>query len=132
MAATPTIALNAMGGDHGPEVIVLAAELALTPLPETEFIIVGDAARINPLLMSRERLRERTRVVHTDIFVPMDAKPSQALRLGRRNSSMWLALRTLHDGEAHAVVSAGNTGALMAMARHCVKTIADVERPPLA
>ena len=102
MARSATIALDAMGGDHGPEVIVREAELALTTLPETEFIIVGDAARINPLLMSRESLRERTRLVNTDIFIPMDAKPSQALRLGRRNSSMSLALRTVRDGEVHA------------------------------
>jgi glycerol-3-phosphate acyltransferase PlsX len=121
-----------MGGDYGPEVIVPAAELAVISHPEAEFIIVGDGTRINPLLMNRERVRGRTRVVHTDNFVPMDAKPSQALRIGRRNSSMWLALQAVRDGEAHAMVSAGNTGALMAMARHCLKTIADVERPALA
>jgi glycerol-3-phosphate acyltransferase PlsX len=121
-----------MGGDYGPEVIVPAAELALIPYPEVEFIIVGDAARINPLLMNREKVRGHTRVVHTENFVPMDAKPSQALRVGRRNSSMWLALRAVRGGEAHGMVSAGNTGALMAMARHCLKTIADVERPALA
>lgn len=132
MAAIPSIALDAMGGDYGPEIIVSAAQLALTHPSEAEFIIVGDAARINPLLITRGSLRERTRVVHTDIFIPMDAKPSQALRLGRRNSSMWLALRAVRDGEAHAMVSAGNTGALMAMARHCLKTIAGVERPALA
>src|SRR5262252_2583109 len=111
MAATPTIALDAMGGDYGPEVIVPAAELALISHPEAEFIIVGDAARINPLLMSRGRVHGHARVVHTDNFVPMDAKPSQALRTGRRNSSMWLALRAVRNGEAHAMVSAGNTGA---------------------
>jgi glycerol-3-phosphate acyltransferase PlsX len=132
MTASPTIALDAMGGDHGPDVIVPAAELALIRHPDAEFIIVGDAARITPLLMSRERLRERARVVHTDTFIPMDAKPSQALRMGRRTSSMWLALRAVRDGEAHATVSAGNTGALMAMAKHCFKTIGDVERPALA
>ena len=121
-----------MGGDYGPEVIVPAAELALIPDPEVEFIIIGDAARINPLLMRRERVRGCTRVVHTENFVPMNAKPSQALRMGRRNSSMWLALRAVRDGEAQAIVSAGNTGALMALARHYLKTVADVKRPALA
>jgi glycerol-3-phosphate acyltransferase PlsX len=132
MAAIPTIALDGMGGDYGPEVIVSAAELALIPNPEVEFIIVGDTGRINPLLKNRDSVRGRTRLVHTENFVPKDAKPSQALRMGRRDSSMWLALRAVRGGEAHAMVSAGNTGALMAMARHCLKTIADVERPALA
>ena len=131
MAAT-AVALDAMGGDYGPDVVVPAAELALSQWPDVQFIIVGDAVRINTLLMNRDRVRARTRVVHTDIYVPMDAKPSRALRIGRRNSSMWLALCAVRDGEAHAMVSAGNTGALMAMARHCLKTVADVERPALA
>jgi phosphate acyltransferase len=132
MAAIAIVALDAMGGDYGPDVTVPAAELALNQRPDTEFIIVGDAVRINPLLMSHDRVRQRARVIHTDIFVPMDAKPSRALRMGRRNSSMWLALSAVRDGEAHAMVSAGNTGALMAMARHCLKTVADVKRPALA
>jgi glycerol-3-phosphate acyltransferase PlsX len=71
-------------------------------------------------------------VRHTDVAVRMDAKPSQALRSGRRTSSMWLAIQAVRDGEADAAVSAGNTGALMAMAKICLKTMAHIERPAIA
>jgi phosphate acyltransferase len=90
MAAIAIVALDAMGGDYGPDVTVPAAELALSQCPDTEFIIVGDAVRINPLLMSRDRVRERARVVLTDIFVPMDAKPSRALWGEETRACGWL------------------------------------------
>ena len=70
--------------------------------------------------------------MHTDVAVAMDAKPSQALRKGRRHSSMWLSLEAVSDGRADAAVSAGNTGALMAMAKFCLKTIPGVDRPAIA
>ena len=62
----------------------------------------------------------------------MDAKPSQALRKGRRHSSMWLSLEAVREGRADAAVSAGNTGALMAMAKFCLKTIPGIDRPAIA
>ena len=132
MSAALTIALDAMGGDHGPEVVIPGAELSLIRHPDIRFIFYGVQASIQPLLDARPALAARSQVVHTDNWVAMDAKPSQALRTGRRTSSMWMALDAVRDGRASAAVSAGNTGALMVMSKFCVKTIAGVERPAIA
>jgi glycerol-3-phosphate acyltransferase PlsX len=132
MAASVTIALDAMGGDHGPSVVVPGAAIALVRHPDTRFLIVGDATMIEPELEQHPALAEKSEIIHTDVAVAMDAKPSQALRKGRRHSSMWLGLEAVRDGRADATVSAGNTGALMAMAKFCLKTIAGVDRPAIA
>lgn len=132
MAASVTIALDAMGGDHGPSVVVPGAAIALVRHPDTRFLIVGNAARIEPELEQHPVLAEKSEILHTDVAVAMDAKPSQALRKGRWHSSMWLGLEAVRDGRADATVSAGNTGALMAMAKFCLKTIAGVDRPAIA
>jgi phosphate acyltransferase len=126
------IALDAMGGDHGASVIVPGAEVSLDRHPDIEFVLFGDRAVVEPLLASRPRLKAASRFVHTDIAVKMDAKPSQALRQGRWKSSMWLAIEAVKKGEADVAVSAGNTGALMAMAKIGLKTMAGVERPAIA
>jgi glycerol-3-phosphate acyltransferase PlsX len=132
MAAPVTIALDAMGGDHGPSVVVPGAGLAAIRHPEMRFILVGDARLIETVLKDHPELAGKYEIVHTDVAVAMDAKPSQALRKGRRHSSMWLALEAVRDGKADAAVSAGNTGALMAMAKFCLKPIAGVDRPAIA
>jgi glycerol-3-phosphate acyltransferase PlsX len=126
------IALDAMGGDHGAAVVVPGAELSLTRHPGIEFILFGDRAVVEPLLDARPRLKASARLVHTDVAVKMHDKPSQALRKGRRKSSMWLAIDAVRRGEAHAAVSAGNTGALMAMAKLNLRTMARIERPAIA
>ena len=126
------IALDAMGGDHGAEVVVPGAELLLARRPDVEFLLFGDRAVVEPLLDARPRLKAAARLVHTDVAVKMDAKPSQALRQGRWKSSMWLAIDAVKKGEADAAVSAGNTGALMAMAKFHLKTMAGIERPAIA
>ena len=126
------IALDAMGGDHGASVIVPGAEVSLGRHPDMEFVLFGDRAVVEPLIDSRPRLKAASRLVHTDIAVKMDAKPSQALRQGRWKSSMWLAIDAVKKGEADVAVSAGNTGALMAMAKISLKTMAGVERPAIA
>ncbi|HEY1362116.1 MAG TPA: phosphate acyltransferase PlsX [Xanthobacteraceae bacterium] len=126
------IALDAMGGDHGAGVVVPGAELSLARHPSIEFILFGDRAAVDPLLEARPLLRQTARVVHTDIAIKMDDKPSQALRKGRWKSSMWLAIDAVKKGLADVAVSAGNTGALMAMAKFELKTIAGVERPAIA
>ncbi len=126
------IALDAMGGDHGASVVVPGAEVALARHPDIEFVLFGDRAVVEPLVACRPRLKAVSRFVHTDIAVKMDAKPSQALRQGRWKSSMWLAIDAVKKGEADVAVSAGNTGALMAMAKICLKTMAGVERPAIA
>ncbi len=132
MGAPVTIALDAMGGDHGPSVVVPGAALALVRHPEMRFILVGDKSAIEPELGPHPALARQSEIIHTDVAVAMDAKPSQALRKGRWRSSMWLALEAVRDGRADAAVSAGNTGALMAMAKFCLKTITGVDRPAIA
>ena len=132
MGAPVTIALDAMGGDHGPSVVVPGAALALVRHPDLRFILVGDAGLIQAELASHPALAARAEIVHTDVAVAMDAKPSQALRKGRWRSSMWLSLEAVRDGRADAAVSAGNTGALMVMAKFCLKTITGIDRPAIA
>ena len=126
------IALDAMGGDHGASVVIAGAALSFGRRADCEFIFFGDRAVIAPLLAAYPQLHAASRIVHTDIAVAMDAKPSQALRHGRWKSSMWLALDAVSKCEAEVAVSAGNTGALLAMARFNLKTMAGVERPAIA
>jgi glycerol-3-phosphate acyltransferase PlsX len=126
------IALDAMGGDHGPAVVIPGAALAQERHPDTAFLFFGDSARIDPELNRHPRLKATSRVIHTDVAVKMDDKPSQALRQGRWKSSMWLAIDAVKKGEADVAVSAGNTGALMAMAKINLRTMAGIERPAIA
>ena len=126
------IALDAMGGDHGPAVVVPGAALALAQHPDSTFILYGDQGRIEPLLAAHPRLKTACRLVHTDVAVRMDDKPSQALRNGRWKSSMWLAIDAVKKGEADVAVSAGNTGALMAMAKFNLRMLPGIERPAIA
>jgi glycerol-3-phosphate acyltransferase PlsX len=126
------IALDAMGGDHGASVVVPGAEHALRQHPDMEFLLYGDRAVVEPLLQAQPALAAAARLVHTDVAVKMDAKPSQALRQGRWKSSMWLAIDAVKKGEADVAVSAGNTGALMAMAKFHLRTMAGIERPAIA
>jgi phosphate acyltransferase len=124
------IALDAMGGDEGASVVVPGAELSLQRHPDIEFLLFGDRAVVAPLL--GDKLGAAARLVHTDVAVRMDDKPSQALRQGRWKSSMWLAIDALKKGEADVAVSAGNTGALMAMAKFNLKTMPGISRPAIA
>jgi glycerol-3-phosphate acyltransferase PlsX len=126
------IALDAMGGDHGPSVVLPGADISLTRHPDIAYLLFGDEAQLTPLLDKLPRLKANARVVHTEVAIRMDDKPSQALRYGRWKSSMWLAIDAVKKGEADVVISAGNTGALMAMARFNLKTIEGIERPAIA
>jgi phosphate acyltransferase len=126
------IALDAMGGDVGASVVVPGAAASLKRHPDAEFLLVGDRAKIDPELAKYPALKAASRVIHTDVAVGMDDKPSQALRRGRKTSSMWLAIDAVKKGEADVAVSAGNTGALMAMARFCLRTLPGIDRPAIA
>lgn len=126
------VSIDAMGGDHGPSVVIPGVELAAERHTDVEFILFGDESKIVPLLDARPRLKAKARVVHTDVAIRMDDKPSQALRYGRWKSSMWLALDAVKKGEAQVAVSAGNTGALMAMSRFNLRMIEGIERPAIA
>lgn len=132
MGAPVTIALDAMGGDHGAEVVVPGAAEALIRHPDLHFILVGKRSVVEPILRDHPALAAKTELIHTDVAVTMDQKPSVALRKGRWHSSMWLALEAVKEGRATAAVSAGNTGALMAMAKFCLRTLEHVDRPAIA
>src|SRR5438477_8434567 len=126
------IALDVMGGDAGPSVVVPGAALSLMHHPDTEFVLFGNRAVVEPLVDEYPNLKSASRLVHTDVAVKMEDKPSQALRYGRWKSSMWLAIDAVKKGEADVAVSAGNTGALMAMAKFNLKTMAGISRPAIA
>src|ERR1700687_809999 len=132
MSQMVRIALDAMGGDHGPAVVVAGAELALARRPESTFLFFGNMAQVEPLVARHPALQSASRVVHAEIAVRMEDKPSQALRHGRRKSSMWLAIDAGKKKEADMVVSAGNTGALMAMSKFDLKMLAGIDRPAIA
>jgi glycerol-3-phosphate acyltransferase PlsX len=132
MAKKVRIALDAMGGDFGPAVVVPGAALSLARHPDTEFVLVGDSAVINRELALHPAMKDVSRIVHADISISMEEKPSQALRRGRKTSSMWLAIDAVKKGEADAAVSAGNTGALMAMARLNLRMLPGIDRPAIA
>ena len=132
MADKVRIALDAMGGDHGASVLLPGAEISLIRHPDIEYVMFGDRAVVGPVLETLPRLKAVTRFVHTDVAIRMDDKPSQALRRGRWKSSMWLTLDAVKKGEADVAVSAGNTGALMAMSRFALHMLPGVERPAIA
>lgn len=126
------IALDAMGGDVGAAVVIPGAAISLTRHPDTEFLLFGDRGSIDAQLAKHPALKAVSSVIHTDVAVSMHDKPSQALRRGRKTSSMWLAIEAVKKGEADVAVSAGNTGALMAMARFCLRTLPGVDSPAIA
>jgi glycerol-3-phosphate acyltransferase PlsX len=126
------IALDAMGGDHGASVLMPGAEISLIRHPDIAYVMFGNEAVVRPVLEKYPRLKAATRLIHTDVAVGMSDKPSQALRRGRWKSSMWLTLDAVKKGEADVAVSAGNTGALMAMSRFALHMLPGIERPALA
>jgi glycerol-3-phosphate acyltransferase PlsX len=137
MVTDQTIALDAMGGDFGPEVIVPAAALALAqhralhPGDRLRYLFYGDERRILPLLRQHSGLSIVSEIRHTDKIIGNDDKPSAALR-GGKDSSMRLAIDAVRTGEAGSVVSAGNTGALMATAKMVLKCLPGISRPAIA
>jgi glycerol-3-phosphate acyltransferase PlsX len=126
------IALDAMGGDVGASVVIPGAAMALARHPDTEFLLFGASPLIEAELAKHPAMKAASRVIHTDVAVSMNDKPSQALRRGRKTSSMWLAIDAVRKGEADVAVSAGNTGALMAMARFCLRMLPGIDRPAIA
>ncbi len=132
MAKPIIISIDAMGGDKGPDVVLPGAEIALVRHPDVRFVLYGDEKVVRPLLEKYPRVRDASTFHHCDVSIAMDSKPSQALRQGRRVSSMWQTIEAVHEGEADVAVSAGNTGALMAMSKFCLRTMADIERPAIA
>jgi fatty acid/phospholipid biosynthesis enzyme len=128
VASVSTIALDAMGGDHGPDVVVAAALRFLDAHQKTELILVGDEAKLTARL--GKQANPRIRIHPTSQEVGMDELPSMALR-SKKDSSMRVAIDLVQRGQAQACVSAGNTGALMATARYVLKTLPSVDRPAI-
>jgi phosphate acyltransferase len=126
-----TIALDAMGGDRAPGMVVKGAEIALQRHPDLRFLLFGDEDRVRPFLAKAPHLSRAVILHHTNELVADDAKPSLALRTGRQ-SSMRLAIDAVAEGRADGVVSAGNTGALMAIAKFVLKMLPGIDRPAIA
>ena len=126
------ISIDVMGGDHGPSVTLAGADLELTRRPEIRYELFGDEAVALPILKQYPKLEAASRFHHCEVTVSMDDKPSTALRQGRWKSSMWRSIEAVKKGEAAVCVSAGNTGALMAMSKFCLRTLANIERPAIA
>ncbi|MDZ7663049.1 phosphate acyltransferase PlsX [Thiohalophilus sp.] len=125
-----TIALDCMGGDFGPDVVVPAAFKALSRHPELNLILVGQETVIEQAIQAQKKTSDRLSVHHATQVVRMDELPSQALR-GKKDSSMRVAINLVKEGAAQACVSAGNTGALMATARFVLKMLPGIDRPAI-
>ena len=124
------VSIDGMGGDHAPDAVLDGIEIIARKAPAVRFLVHGPAARINALLASRPGARAACEVRNADKVVAMDVKPSQAMRQGK-DTSMWNALVSVETGEAQVCVSAGNTGALMAIAMMRLRKMEGVHRPAL-
>ena len=127
----PRIAVDAMGGDEGVRVMVEGAALARRDHDSFKFLLVGDRARIETALEDHPNMRGASEILHCEDVVAGDEKPSRALRRAK-TTSMGLAVDAVKRGEAGAAVSAGNTGALMAMSKLALRTMPGLDRPALA
>jgi glycerol-3-phosphate acyltransferase PlsX len=125
-----SLAIDAMGGDNAPEVVLDGLELAAERHPGARFLLVGDEARLGGLIATRPRAAKACSIRHAPDVISGDLKPTAALRM--RGSSMRVAIDAVAGGDAEGVVSAGNTGALMALAKIVVKTLPEIDRPALA
>jgi glycerol-3-phosphate acyltransferase PlsX len=130
MADGLTISIDAMGGDKAPEAVLDGIEHIAGRTPGVKFLTHGPEDRIKALLETRPAAQRACEVRHADKHIPMDVKPSQAMRQGK-GSSMWNALVSVEEGEAQVCVSAGNTGALMAIAMIRLRKMEGVHRPAL-
>jgi len=125
------IALDAMGGDNAPASVLRGAEMALIRHPGIRFQLYGNRYILEPLLKDIPILKAVSEIIHTELVIAMDDKPSVAVRRGK-GSSMWMAIDSVKNNECSAVVSAGNTGALMAMSKLILRTLPGVSRPAIA
>jgi len=127
----PRIAVDAMGGDDGVRVMVEGAALARRRHDQFKFLLVGDETRIKAALENHPNLRGASEILHSEDVISGDEKPSQALRRAK-TTSMGMAINAVKEGAAGAAVSAGNTGALMAIAKLALRTMPGIDRPALA
>tara|TARA_R110002096_G_scaffold140607_12_gene295152 strand:+ start:381 stop:1430 length:1050 start_codon:yes stop_codon:yes gene_type:complete len=130
MASKGVIALDAMGGDQSPASVLHGANTAAERFPDMRWLIVGDESDVRPVLKTLPRLAEKAEVQHATGQIADAERPSIALRTGRE-SSMWQAIQAVRDGRAQAVVSGGNTGALMAISRYILRSPPGIARPAI-
>ncbi len=130
MAGTLTVALDAMGGDSAPDVVLEGTKLARERYPNLRYMLFGDGSVLEPAVNGSPVLAECCEVVHTDTVIDGSMQPSQALRKGRE-SSMARAVQAVKDGDAAVAVSAGNTGALMALSKFILRMMPGIDRPAL-
>jgi glycerol-3-phosphate acyltransferase PlsX len=126
-----TVSIDAMGGDSGPGIVVAALSKCAVRHPTVRFILHGDEAALAPLLSKRGKLLDRVAIRHAAEQVRMEDKPSLVLRRGR-NTSMWRAIEAVKNRDAEVAISAGNTGALMAMAMFQLGVLQGISRPAIA
>jgi len=127
-----TVSVDAMGGDAGPGVVVTALARSAVRHPGVHFLLHGDESQLKPLFARRRaKLANKVEIRHSPEIVRMEDKPSQVLRRGR-NTSMWHAIEAVQKGEAQVAVSAGNTGALMAVSMFQLRTLDGIDRPAIA
>jgi glycerol-3-phosphate acyltransferase PlsX len=126
-----TVSIDAMGGDAGPGIVVAALARSAVRHPTVKFLLHGDEEQLKALFAKRAKLLSRVEIRHTAERVRMEEKPSQALRRGR-NTSMWRAIESVEKKEAEVAISAGNTGALMAMSMFQLRTLEGIDRPAIA
>ncbi|MCQ2042174.1 phosphate acyltransferase PlsX [Stutzerimonas kunmingensis] len=129
--SAPVIAIDAMGGDFGPHCIVPASLSCLAESPSLHLVLVGQSSLLEQLVAQHPGVdRSRLKIVDAPEIIGMAERPAQALR-GKPRSSMRIALEQVRDGKANACVSAGNTGALMALARQVLRTLPGIDRPAM-
>lgn len=125
-----TVALDCMGGDRAPQIVIEGADLVALSNSNIHFLLFGDSKKITAIIQNCRNLKDRYTLIHTDEYISSDEKPSVALRKGT-NSSMRLAINAVKDGAADVVVSAGNTGALMAIAKIVLRPLPSIDRPAI-
>ena len=130
MSRSNILAVDAMGGDNAPQAIIAGLELAALRHPDATFLVFGDEAVLAPLIARTKRLKARCTLRHTADIITADMKPTLALRL--RDSSLRRAINAVLAGEAAGVISAGNTGALLALSKIVLKTMTGIDRPAMA
>ena len=130
MSRSTILAVDAMGGDHAPEAIISGLDIACVRHPRARFLIFGDEARVAPLIAAARRLKSQCEFRHAAETISGDMKPTVALRL--RDSSLRRAIDAVLAGEAAGVISAGNTGALLALSKIVLKTMKGIDRPAMA
>ncbi len=124
------IALDAMGGDHAPRSVIHGASLAAEELPHIRFKIYGNSRDVLPEIEKYPILKRRHEFIHADEVISNHEKPSNALRKGK-NSSMYMAINAVKNNEAGAIISSGNTGALMALSKFTLQTLPSIDRPAI-